>query len=390
MAFSEKDISSLDIVTPSALLKDLNPDLQTTLTVDISDDKPVESSQSVEEQVQESDIKSSESSKNLLKITITKQSIGSHSILKIYNPNEPQAEQKLSPIEAEDSPKCSPIPKLTIKPVKPDTSPLKLTIRPVLKQEETQENKSKLYEVEHVKTSPKIIIKPLIKPDDVVEKETHKHKYSPKLTIKPIVKPEEAMEANKMQKTGPKVTIKPIIKHDSPIEAESSTHSPRIVKHDNIVEEQKSSPKLIIKPVLRPEDCTEVNKLQKVCPKLTIKPIIKPEEVIESEQPVHSPRITIKPIVKPEEQRHSPKITIKPIVKPEEETGTNSPRITIKPLENPDDKCDEVANEVVDSSKGMIKQGKILQRFLIISSKGIINIILNTGFLKWKAYVKSV
>lgn len=355
----------------SSLLKIIEPHLKTTLMVDVSGEKvddDTEAITSATEEAREDDIKtSSDTSKNLLKITITKQSDSTHSILKICSPKEKsesvemesqqhekpssslhtKSSQKLSPVKTgTDIPESSvssdsaieqfstvsspvysdqlitsnvgsSIPTVTIKNVtKPDTTSLKLTIKPVWS-DDSRETKSRLsvkpiakscevLEPEHARVSPKIIIKPLIKPEEVnQEKESHKHKSSPKLTIKPIVKPDEES-----------------------IATEEYT-------------QQKSSPKLIIKPIVKPEDTNllpEEYKVHKVCPKLTIKPIMKPDDLSEVEQTVHSPRITIKPIVKPEEQRHSPKIIIKPIVKSEDYVESYSPRVIIKPIEDHDEK----------------------------------------------------
>lgn len=262
----------------------LDSDLKSTLTVDI--DEEVEEIQHdtrsmAEEKVPEED-------KNLLKITITKQADSTHSIMKTCSPSEASHIAKAhSPVPRTSSPRSSRqvySPKVTIKPiVKPEMSPLKITIKPLQKPDECEQ-----------KSSPKLTIKPIIKPDEISDK--HRQKSSPKLTIKPILKPEEVEEEHSRQKSSPKVTIKPIAKPEEP-----------------------TVPKLTIKPIVKPEESLH-------SPKITIKPVVKPEE--EPEQH-YSPRIIIKSPVKPADieepcveevltQKHegSPKITIKPIVKP--------------------------------------------------------------------------
>lgn len=165
-----------------------------------------------------------------------------------------------------------------MKPEEQAVSPLKITIKPVLKPEDTHTKKH----------SPKLTIKPIIKPDEVPESKVH----SPRVTIKPIIKPNDENESA----VSPRVTIKPI---KPPAEEVEHVLSPRVT----------------IKPIKPPTEEVE----QVLSPRVTIKPIKPPSD--EMEQQVSSPRITIKPIIKPTEAEtvtSSPKITIKPIPKPQE------------------------------------------------------------------------
>ncbi|EFA02772.1 titin [Tribolium castaneum] len=147
-----------------------------------------------------------EGSKGSLKMTITKQSDNTHSILKIYNPEEESQNQDeptipkliikpiVQPNEQPQSPKTSKSskqvfspsqrsssPRITIKPIPEPLAPLKITIKPVERQ----------------KHSPKLTIKPIVEP-------------VPKVTIKPVLKPQEKDE--QIEKSSPKITIKPIVK----------------------------------------------------------------------------------------------------------------------------------------------------------------------------------
>ncbi|KRT78946.1 hypothetical protein AMK59_6871 [Oryctes borbonicus] len=298
-----------------------------------------------------------------LKMTITKHKIESiskpespvinetHSILKIYDPKDTVDSKKMQKAKEAIVPK--------------------LIIKPIIRTQPSPTSSAKLDEVEHTvpklflrnmspnrPSSPKVVksqkseitsplkltIKPVLKPEEC------QSKSSPKLTIKPIVKSEEECSSS-----GPKITIKPIIK---PTEDELC-HSPKItikpiIKPDDCQSEMVHSPRITIKPIPKPDDTKEyMSDVSTQSPRITIKPVIKPEERSPPEQELilkkatdidcadrsHSPRITIKPIIKPDEHKSgskqdqklkqdefskvdkkegSPKITIKPIVKPVE------------------------------------------------------------------------
>ncbi|XP_028133640.2 titin isoform X2 [Diabrotica virgifera virgifera] len=191
----------------------------------------------------------SEISKGSLKMTITKQSDNTHSILKISDqehseavlepeeepipkliikPKIQQVEQQHSPKMSTRSSKQSPTssnqsaisPRITIKPVvkqqEPPVSPLKIKIntkantKVTAKDEESGRKTSiksaaKSNEDAEPLQSPRITIKPIPKPDS--EKETN-----PRLTIKPIKKSEEDVANEEKERTSPKITIKPIVK----------------------------------------------------------------------------------------------------------------------------------------------------------------------------------
>ncbi|KAJ3659621.1 hypothetical protein Zmor_011300 [Zophobas morio] len=244
-----------------------------------------------------------ESPKGSLKMTITKQSDNTHSILKIYDPDDDNAHTDVDHHQSEQS-----VPKLIIKPIiQPNEQPQspKMTTR-----------------------SSKQVFSP--------SSSTSQRSASPRITIKPIPKPEESVAPLK-------ITIKPVLKADE-------SHK------------QKHSPKLTIKPILKPEEeCVE----PKVhSPRVTIKPIIKPPEEVEQ---VSSPRITIKPIVKPTENVTdstpiTPRVTIKPVVKPTEkdknadleQVERSSPKITIKPILKPQETDSAPADDYEDSIKERI------------------------------------
>lgn len=354
-----------------------------------------------------------------LKMTITKQKPEeSHSILKIYNPEDVKDSIPKLRIKTTQQDSMEVVPKLNLKAMKSSDSqnspkrifrnspkssdshspklrnnsptstkssrkpellsPLKLTIKPVVRPEEMQS-----------KPSPKITIKPITKPEDKNEEdkiiETSKNSpklkilllksedhqssetpHNPKITIKPITKTDEDV-AIEQARNNPKITIKPIPKPEDDViktvkttnrstktEPESTRPNPKVtikpvVKTDKDLDAPKVNPKVTIKPIIKPEEETAKSRANdysietsRHSPKITIKPIIKPEE--EEDCSKGSPKITIKPIVKPEEEseisHHSPKITIKPILKTVDDiadTLWTNPKVTIKPIIKPDD-----------------------------------------------------
>ncbi|XP_030750773.1 uncharacterized protein LOC115878406 isoform X2 [Sitophilus oryzae] len=234
-----------------------------------------------------------EINKGSLKMTITKQSDKMHSILKVFNP-EDNSELETNHEE--------PIPKLIIKP----------------KAQTDQQHSPKITRSAKVYSptstqrcaSPRITIKPVVKPA-----ESKSEALSPlKITFKPVVKPEDvskrqspkSLKEPDLKNHNPKITIKPIQK---PSEQEKDDVAP-------------STPKVTIKPVKRHIEETDLDE-ERSSPKITIKPLVRPTEDVEQSGPT-TPRLIIKPIKKQEDEadqgRSSPKISIKPIVKhPESE-----------------------------------------------------------------------
>lgn len=336
-----------------------------------------------------------------LKMTITKQKPEEcHSILKIYNPDDPKdsiPKFKIKSSQQEGASTSDTVPKLSLKgllspddqanlkrlhklnsPKSSDSgnaklvmvfspnsqrtnrkseviSPIKLTIKPV-KQEENQQ-----------RSSPKITIKPITKPES---DEVPASKGSPKITIKPLIKPDE-VEIQKLPKSklrcddepesikiNPKITIKPIPKPDQDEDDCPKFTIKPILKPDiEDVEVQRISPKVIIKPVVKTDDELSSPKYasksftnyepSQCSPKIIIKPIPKPDDEEDSSR--NSPKITIKPITRSDDDVNyemsqcSPKITIKPIVRGDDEEieeSRNSPKITIKPIIKPDEDID--------------------------------------------------
>ncbi|KAK9885736.1 hypothetical protein WA026_012504 [Henosepilachna vigintioctopunctata] len=201
-----------------------------------------------------------EEHKGSLKITITKQSDNTHSILKICSPDT-ELRHKIS-----DSDETGVVPKLVIKTSESDLHSPKMS---------TRSSKQTLSSsITQKSGSPRITIKPIPKP------ESKDPITSPlKITIKPMGKPEEF--SKQQQKHSPKVT------KSKSEDDHYSTRSKILKLSDN---SEVLSHKVIIKPIVKPsEDCEQVS-----TPKITIKPFDKPE----SEAKV-SPKITIKPLVRP-------------------------------------------------------------------------------------------
>ncbi|XP_017772681.1 PREDICTED: reticulocyte-binding protein 2 homolog a [Nicrophorus vespilloides] len=192
--------------------------------------KEIECSNKTEIYNKQSGEYSSKISQNL-KLTITKNKSEEKSILKIFDPKESDnSVVEISPSESDSEE--TPIPKFLIKQPQKMMSPLKITIKPVIKPEEQTQ-----------KFSPKLIIKPIIKPDEEAIREEKLH-HSPKITIKPIPKPtsEEGDRCN-----SPKITIKPILK---PIET-------------------SMSPKIKIKPIIKPIDDAKEEVEERIVLKIT-------------------------------------------------------------------------------------------------------------------------
>lgn len=236
-----------------------------------------------------------------LKITITKQSHDTHSILKIYKPEEESV---------------------------PETVP-KFTIRPIPKSEEAQHSPRRVPKSIRQSLSPNITVKPVVASDTDV-KDPHSSKVRkiqtseenyPKVTIKPVLRPEETQSSP----LSPRQTLK--IKTMA-FESSGITMEPVLSSPPHQQESQVSPLKISVKPFAKIDE--------PLSPKLSIKPIAKTCEIVHSEDGSASPlKLTIKPILKPEEsfQSHqSPKITIKPVLKPEEtgEDPEKPERIVLK------------------------------------------------------------
>lgn len=197
-----------------------------------------------------------EGHKGSLKITITKQSDNTHSILKMCSPDF-EHRQKYSENEEQNV-----VPKLVIKTSDTHSDQHSPKTRSAKQVPSNSSMRS---------GSPRITIKPIVKPDTV---------SSPlKITIKPIGKPEEF--SRQQQRHSPK---------QSKIKSDDDHYTTR-------------------SKIMKLSDSTDVHS-----PKVTIKPVKPPEE----SEIISTPKITIKPIEKPDEARVSPKITIKPVVRPVE------------------------------------------------------------------------
>lgn len=365
--------SSENITQPEVLSKILTievDDIQSE-TYETSNDEPVD-------EVDESkpEYSSRISKVENLKMTITKQRPEeSHSILKIYNPEDVKDCIPKIRIKTTQQDSMEVLPKLNLKAMKSSesqNSPKRVfrnspkssdSHSPKLRNNSPTSTKSNRKEL----LSPlKLTIKPVVRPDEI------QSKSSPKITIKPITKPEDKIEEDKIidsSKNSPKLKI--LLKSEDQQTSEATLHNPKITikpitktDEDVAIEQARSNPKITIKPIPKPED--DVMKTVKATnrstktepestrqnPKVTIKPVVKSDLDV----PKTNPKVTIKPIIKPEEEiakskvndhpmessRHSPKITIKPIIKPEEEEdcSRSSPKIIIKPIVKPEDECE--------------------------------------------------
>lgn len=220
-----------------------------------------------EEEVSTTSNSETEACKGSLKMTITKQSDKMHSILKVSDIEQAETTQ-----EQEE-----PLPKLKIKSKPVEQTPVKMSTR-----SSRQTHPTNTSNASQRSSSPRITIKPLVKPEALsplkikigLKTDESNKKHSPKLNIKPLPKPED--EQKEVTQSPRKVLIKSIVKP---------------------LDEEETAPKITIKPIPKPESEKEI---PCVSPKLNIKPIRKPEEE-ENDADKHSPKITIKPIVKPPE-----------------------------------------------------------------------------------------
>ncbi|KAL1509339.1 hypothetical protein ABEB36_004095 [Hypothenemus hampei] len=248
-----------------------------------------------------------EANKGSLKMTITKQSDNTHSILKVYSPDD---DASLNQVQEE------PIPKLIIKP--------------------------KIQQVEQQQHSPKMSTR-----SSKAYSPTTSRCSSPRITIKPVTKPVESKAETTLSPI--KITFKPVVKPEEGVKK----HSPKLPNEKN------HNPKITIKPIPKP---SEVEKDESHTPKVTIRPLKRPQEEGESdnEQGRSSPKITIKPVIKSVEndsEQAGPKLKIKPIKKHDDEERSefekeqDSPKVSIKPIEKsvevPDEEGDEVKGRII-------------------------------------------
>lgn len=280
----------------------------------------------------------------------------------------------------------SPVPKLTIKPIKPPTdhetddkipSVTKINIKPILKPPENErplrsqglDGNVKSNASEQLPCITKLNIKPIPKPPEKINdihrksssSEISESEYSendeststsdqasasdqgssdivPKVTIK-LGKPGTDCEGKfYTEKNAPKLTIK-AIQPDERDEPESKLKLIISQSEDTLPEK---IPKLTIKTVSKSES-------QPLSPKLTIKPI-KPPETSSKENEVSKTKTPTESFsTDPREGHHVPKITIKPVTR--SSTMCDSPehipvvtKLNIKPILKP--------TEIGESSEG--------------------------------------
>ncbi|KAK9721313.1 hypothetical protein QE152_g21623 [Popillia japonica] len=243
-----------------------------------------------------------------LKMTITKHKIEStskaevpatnetHSILKIYDPKDTVNSKKSQKIKEATVPKLiiklivksqsSPTPSAKIEEVERETVP-KLFIRNMSLNRQGSPKPIAKTDEESSTSGPKITIKPIIKPPQ--EELCH----SPKIAIKPVIKPDDCQSE---MVHNPCITIKLISKPDDTKEYTTSDVQTSRITIKPVRTEGCNSPKqemlLKIKPV-RTEGCNS--------PKQEM--LLKRTADIDDADWSHSPRITIKPILKPEEHK---------------------------------------------------------------------------------------
>ncbi|XP_045481034.1 fap1 adhesin isoform X2 [Harmonia axyridis] len=241
----------------------LKDDIDQPLSVNIDDierEKPYSPKITIKPIKEDEPNEDKEEHKGSLKITITKQSDNTHSILKMCSPD---VDHRQKQTESEES---NVVPKLVIK---------------------TSDTHSE-------QNSPKISTR---SSKQVIPANSNIRSGSPRITIKPIVKP----EVRETIASPLKITIKPIGKPEE-FSRQQQRHSPKQSKNKSDDDHYSTRSK-----VPKTSENSDVHS-----PKVTIKPVKHPEE----SEVVSTPKITIKPIEKPEEARVSPKITIKPVVRP--------------------------------------------------------------------------
>lgn len=271
----------------------------------------------------------------------------------------------------------SPIPKLTIRPIRPPPenetqrdpneaipSITKLNIKPIPKPAE------KLNDIHRKSSSSEISESESSENDESnstsdqasASDQGSKSEVVPKVTIK-LGKPGTESEGKFYTEPNvPKLTIKGL-QHNDYEEKESVSKLNVVVSPEE--KQVEKIPKLTIKTVIKTEG-------QPLSPKLTIKPLKPPDNA--SKESGHVPKLTIKPILKTDESssktpnkssiqcessEHIPvvtKLNIKPIVKPVESVPTEGSdeklpivsKLNIKPIVKPTD-SDEIAADSIEN-----------------------------------------
>ncbi|XP_044750067.1 titin-like isoform X2 [Coccinella septempunctata] len=248
-------------IKPQSLREDMDQPLSVNID-EVEREKPYSPKITIKPIKEDEPNEDKEEHKGSLKITITKQSDNTHSILKMCSPD---FEHRLKQSENDEQ---NVVPKLVIKTsdTHSDQHSPKMS---------TRSSKQALPTNSNIRSgSPRITIKPIVKP------ETKETVTSPlKITIKPIGKPEE-------------------------FSRQQQRHSPKQSKNKTDDDHYSTRSK-----IMKSSENSDVHS-----PKVTIKPVKPPEE----SEMMSTPKITIKPIEKPEEARVSPKITIKPVLRPVE------------------------------------------------------------------------
>ncbi|CAH1160050.1 unnamed protein product [Phaedon cochleariae] len=247
-----------------------------------------------------------------------------------------------------------------VQPAKEKDAKLKTTERP---RRHKKENKLEQLSInvdvpDGEKTySPKVSIKPIRVPDDEVSttcgSDSDIVKGSLKITItkqsdkmhsvlKVVDSDNQDNHLTEQEEPIPKLIIKSKMQQVDPQHSpKMSTRSSKQSYSPTTSNQRSLSPRITIKPVLKPENKEPLSPLkikiglkpdEASKKKVSIKPILKSDDV--ESRVEHSPRITIKPIPKPEVEL-IPRLNIKPIKKQEdelEEKERSSPKITIKPI----------------------------------------------------------
>ncbi|KAJ8719518.1 hypothetical protein PYW08_011693 [Mythimna loreyi] len=280
------------------------------------------------------------------------------------------------------------VPKLTIKLKQPDEikSPVpKVTIKPIRPpaEQDTDDNTDK---TQHIPSVTKINIKPILKPPDNINEKALRSQHSvdddarsnakdqlpcvTKLNIKPIPKPPEKINDIHRKSSSSEISESEYSENDETStsdQASTSDHGPSDVvpkvtiklgkpgtESEGKFYTEKNVPKVTIKGFQQDEKDEQDTKL---------KLVISQSEVPSDSQPEKIPKLTIKTVSKSEGQPLSPKLTIKPLkppespnkeseipkikistesfsLSPEVKESQHVPKITIKPVTRSSAVCD--------------------------------------------------
>ncbi|CAB3255556.1 unnamed protein product [Arctia plantaginis] len=290
-----------------------------------------------------------------------------------------------TPNEESDSTKQ--VPKLTIKLKQPEEikSPVpKLTIKPIRPPVE-QEEGEKVDNTIQVPCVTKINIKPIVKPAENVNEKLVKSQSEvdkdiklsvpgqvpciTKLNIKPILKPPEKINDIHRKSSSSEISESECSENDETTSTSDQTSASDHGPSDVV-------PKVTIKLGKPGTESEGKFYTEKNVPKLTIKGIQQEEKLIISQsdeiQPEKIPKLTIKTVTKCEAQPLSPKLTIKPLKPPDSpnkvkmstdlfstsEEGKEIsyvPKITIKPVTRMDGepRTPKKSTAVCDSSENI-------------------------------------